>query len=110
MSSDMNDEHLWNEFAKMVTQIDTETLVRGHLEKCDYKIKGYWHESEYYEEISFLSPICGELVSASLGITKSERHQQNWIQLKFLLSIDRKTLRDRSFSDYETRIGELTLI
>jgi hypothetical protein len=110
MGSNMNDERLWNEFNEMLTQIDTEAIIRGHLEKCDHKIKGYWHESEYYEEISFLDSICGELVSASLGITKREHHHQNWIQLKFLLSLDAETTRDRSISDYETRIGELTLI
>ena len=110
MSLNINDEHIWNEFSEMLTQINMDTIIREHLEKCDHKINGYWHENDYYEEISFLGSICGELVSASLGITKSEHHQQNWIQLKFLISSDTTTLRDRSISEYETRIGELTLI
>ena len=106
----MIDERLWNEFAEMLTQIDTAAIIREHLEKCNHKIKGYWHASEYYEEIGFLDSLGGELVSASLGITKGEQHQQNWVQLKFLLSSDAKSTGDKSISDYETRIGELTLI
>ena len=110
MSLKIDDEQIWNDFGKMLTQIDVDTIFTEHLEKCGYKIHGYWHENEYYDEISFLGSIRGALTSASLGITKSEQRDQNWIQLKFSISSDTKTIRDRSSGDYKTRIGEVTLI
>jgi len=110
MKVKLNNRQIWKEFEEMLASIDTKTLVREHLEDCDYKISGYWDENEYYEEIAFVGYPNAELVSSSLGITVGENDNSHWIKLKFLLKADTSVDLDKPVSDFEKRIGELTLI
>ena len=110
MSLNTNDEHIWDEFAKMLARINVEAIANEHIDQCGYRITGYWQENEYYEEIRFPESVCAELVSAGIGINKSDRGHQTWIQFKLSLSSEKKTPEDASISENDTRIGELTLI
>lgn len=110
MKVDLNNRQIWKYFEEMLALIDIKAMVREHLEDCHYKISGYWDKNEYYEEIAFVGYPYAELVSSSLGITVGENDNSHWIKLKFLLKAETSVESDKTVSDVEKRIGELTLI
>ncbi len=110
MKVDLNNRQIWKYFEEMLALIDIKAMVKEHLGDCPYKISGYWDKNEYYEEIAFVGSPNAELVSSSLGITVGENDNYHWIKLKFLLKADTSVDLDKPVSDFEKRIGELTLI
>lgn len=101
---------VWQQIAKITAQIDVNAIANQHLEDCNYTVNGYWDESEFYEEITFVGSLSIELISSSLGITVGEPDDSHWIKLKFLLKADTSADSARLISDVEKRIGELILI
>ncbi|TAE03776.1 MAG: hypothetical protein EAZ98_00145, partial [Oscillatoriales cyanobacterium] len=80
---------IWDELAKLLAPIALNHLIKKHLESCNYKIRGYWDNNKFYEEIAFIHPICAELIGRSLGTNIINNHpSSHWIKLKFLLKAD----------------------
>jgi hypothetical protein len=100
MFPELKNHQVWQDLTKILHSLDANTLVREHLELCNYKVCGYWDEQdEYHEEVLLPHNIEGELISNSIGVTENQR----WIQLKFALNalnVDKVT----------EKIGELILI
>lgn len=61
----------WDELAKILEPIHISLLATQHLESCDYKIRGYWDNNKFYEEIAFIHPICAELIDRSARISST---------------------------------------
>ncbi|NER33352.1 MAG: hypothetical protein F6J93_04670 [Oscillatoria sp. SIO1A7] len=89
----------------VVNSLDAHALAMEHLELCDYKIAGYWDDSDspvetlrdrFYEEIVLPRPLAPELASSAIVFRGNKRQ----IQLKFAL---------KAKPDGAT-IGELMLI
>lgn len=109
----LTNHQIWDELAKLLAPVDINHLATKHLASCNYKINGYWHSREkFYEEITFIHPICAELTSCSIGTTLIDNHpSSHWIKLKFLLKADLSTTDNKLNSDDgDDEIGELTLI
>ncbi|MFM6153448.1 MAG: hypothetical protein ACKO3K_04040 [Cuspidothrix sp.] len=78
----LKNHQLWQDFAEIVKTLDTDTLVKEHLELCDYQLSGYWdEEDQYYETIILPRSLVPELVSSFIGF----EHQERFLQLKFVL-------------------------
>ncbi|MCC3405222.1 MAG: hypothetical protein JGK17_06420 [Microcoleus sp. PH2017_10_PVI_O_A] len=109
----LTNHQIWDELAKILAPIDVSLLATQHLESCNYKIKGYWDSNnKFYEEITFIHPICAELIGRSLGTNITNNHPtSNWIKLNFLLKADLSANKNNLVSDEgDDEIGELTLI
>ena len=109
MDINLNNHPVWDEFDKIFARIDVKALVQGHLESCNYKVKGYWNGDEFYEEIAFINPLQAELADCSLGKTNTDCHSHRWMRLQFTLKPDMPASGTESISDDE-EIGEFTLI
>ena len=97
-SLELKNHQVWYDFTEVLENIDADALIKEHLELCDYKICGYWDESDnYYEEITLPRNLEAELISSSIGVNRNQR----FIQLKFILQAE---------INNKVRIGELTLI
>ena len=97
MFPELKNHQVWRDLTEILHRLDANTLIREHLELCDYKVCGYWDEQdEYHEEVLLPHYLKGKLISSSIGVTDNER----WIQLKFALNVDKET----------QTIGELILI
>jgi hypothetical protein len=84
--------------------LDVNTLIKEHLEECDYKICGYWDEQDkYYEEITLPRSLEAELISSSASVTNKE----HLLQIKLLLKVVKN--HDVDAQDIE-KVGELTLV
>lgn len=103
---------IWDELAQLLAPIAQNNLIEKHLESCNYKICGYWHNNNFYEEIAFVHPICAELIGRSIGTNIINNHpSSHWIKLKFLLKADLSASENNLVSDDgDDEIGELTLI
>ncbi len=97
-SLELKNHQVWHDLTQVLENIDPNTLIEEHLELCNYKVCGYWDESDnYYEEITLPRNLQAELISSSLGVNRQER----FIQLKFIL---------KNKKNNQVIIGELTLI
>lgn len=95
---ELKNHQVWHDFTEILENLDPNMLIEEHLELCNYKICGYWDESDnYYEEITLPRNLETELISSSIGINRKQR----FIQLKFTLKTE---------NNHQIRIGELTLI
>lgn len=103
---------IWDELAKLLALLALNRLIEKHLESCNYKIRGYWDNNKFYEEIAFIHPICAELIGRSIGTNIINNHPtSDWIKLKFLLKADLSASKSNLVSDDDDEeIGELTLI
>ena len=103
---------IWDELAQLLAPIAQNHLIKKHLESCNYKIRGYWDNNNFYEEIAFVHPICAELIARSIGTNIINNHStSHWIKLKFLLKADLSADENNLVSDDgDDEIGELTLI
>ena len=100
---ELKKHQVWHEIAEILDNIDVDAMLREHLEACDYKVSGYWDETEvFYEEIILPRFLESELTSNSIGITDKQR----WIKLNFAL----KANKVDSENQQERAIGHLTLI
>ena len=96
---ELKNHPVWHDLTEVLENIDANTLVKEHLEFCNYKVCGYWDEADnYYEEIVLPHSLETELMSSSIGVNR----KQKFIQLKFML-------QNRINDDY-IKIGELSLI
>ncbi|AFY58364.1 hypothetical protein Riv7116_6003 [Rivularia sp. PCC 7116] len=96
---ELKNHQVWHDFTEVLENIDANALIKEHLELCDYKVCGYWDESDnYYEEITLPSNLETELISSSIGLNRN----QKFIQLKFILQ--------NLINNNHVRIGELSLI
>ena len=96
---ELKNHQVWHDFTEVLENINANALIKEHLELCNYKICGYWDESDnYYEQIVLPSNLETELISSSIGVNRKQR----FIQLKF-------TLQNIN-NNNEIRIGETTLI
>ncbi|MCL1470203.1 hypothetical protein [Argonema antarcticum] len=99
---ELKTHQLWQDLNEILEYVDADALVQEHLESCNYKIGGYWDETdEFYEEIALPRFLSAELISSSIGVTRRKR----WIQLKFALQADGIASQDKP-----EKIGELILI
>jgi len=79
---------VWDELAKLVTQIDAESLAMQHLAKGPNRLRGYWDGDEHYEEIIFTSPLRSELVTLSLQTPTNGHDTSRHLTMTFLLKGD----------------------
>ncbi|MCC5659030.1 hypothetical protein LC608_19030 [Nostoc sp. XA010] len=106
----LSNSPVWNDLDKITEQIDLDAVFKQHLEDCNYKISGYWNGDDFYEEISFTSPLYSELASVSISLIKEGNDKKHRIKLKFLLRTAISNNEGTAVSDFETRVGELVLI
>ncbi|MBE9097528.1 hypothetical protein [Tychonema sp. LEGE 07203] len=108
----VTNRQIWDELAKLLAPIALNHLIEKHLESCNYKIRGYWDDNKFYEEIALIQPIYGELIGRSIGTNIINNHPtSHWIKLKFLLKADLSAVENNLVSDDgDDEIGELTLI
>ena len=93
---------VWRDLTEILENLDSDSLVREHLEECDYRICGYWDEQDkYYEEVVLPKDIATELVGSSVGVNNQER----FLKLKFALAASAE-LQGSTFQ----KVGELLLI
>lgn len=101
---ELKNHQVWYDLTNILNNIDSDTLVREHLEACDYKVCGYWDEQDiFYDEIIFPRGLKTKLLSSSIGFNGKER----FLQLKFSL-IAAVAMTDVSSPVQE--LGELVLI
>ncbi|MUG98879.1 hypothetical protein F7734_43945 [Scytonema sp. UIC 10036] len=90
---------------KILETIDSNALVREHLNACNYTVCGYWDEEDtYYEEIILPHNLELELSSSSIGFTDKER----FLKLKFILNAPVDA--SNNLSHKLQKIGEIVLI
>lgn len=88
MFPELKNHQVWRYLTEILNRLDVNTLIREHLELCNYKVCGYWDEQdEYHEEVLLPHYLKGKLISSSIGVTDNQR----WIQLKFALNVDKET-------------------
>ncbi|BAY91418.1 MULTISPECIES: hypothetical protein [unclassified Tolypothrix] len=100
----LKNHKLWQDLTDILENLDVNTLIKEHLEECDYKICGYWDEQDkYYEEITLPRSLEAELISSSASVTNKE----HLLQLKLLL----KVLNNHDvYMQNSEKLGELTLV
>jgi hypothetical protein len=104
---ELKSHQVWHDLTELLENIDANTLLREHLELCDYKVCGYWDEQdEYYEEINLPLTLTASLVSSSIGFAQTKR----FLQLKFVLLDANNAIKSKSSHSVVQSIGELTLI
>lgn len=95
---------VWQDLSEIFTHLDAHSLVLEHLELSDYKIAGYWDESDqFYETITLPRRLSPELVTRAIAFHGDKRR----IQLKFVLNV--AEISPETISP-NPRIGELMLI
>ena len=114
MSITLENHPVWDELAKLVTQIDAESLARQHLAKGPNKLRGYWDGDEHYEEIIFTSPLRSELVTLSLQTPTNGHDTSRHLTMTFLLKGDTGAdkahhVSESVFDDDDDEVGELML-
>jgi hypothetical protein len=93
---------VWRDLTEILESLDGDSLVREHLEECDYKICGYWDEQDqYYEEVILPEDVTAELVGSSIGVNRQDR----FLKLKFVLAASAG-----SQGSIAQKIGELLLV
>ena len=101
---------VWQDLSSLIDNIDSDALIREHLEACAYKITGYWDDRDnYHEEIILPSTLAADLVSSSIGF----KHKERFLQLKFNLNTTvagGASLKGNRLSHRSHKIGELVLI
>ena len=95
---ELKNHQVWHDFTEVLQNINANALLKEHLDLCNYKVCGYWDESDnYYEEIILPANLEAELASSSIGINLNQR----FIQLKFIL---------KNSNHNQLRVGEFSLI
>ena len=103
---EFKNHQVWRDLTEILETLDTNILVKEHLEQCEYQVCGYWDEQDkYYEKITLPRTLQAELISSSIGVT----HKERFLQLKFLLISDAVDHTD-TVSSKAQKLGELILI
>ncbi|MDM9382421.1 hypothetical protein QUB80_17100 [Chlorogloeopsis sp. ULAP01] len=103
---ELKNHQVWQDLTEILENINANILVKEHLEKCDYKVCGYWDEQdEYYETITFPRSLKAELIGSSIGVTNKER----FLKLKFIL-LTAAVDATQALSDNAQKVGELILV
>jgi hypothetical protein len=114
MTFNLKNHSIWQDFAVILDTIDPNGLAMEHLEACNYKVMGYYHEDDYYEQVELITPIEVKLVSSTLGLKNQETDTRCWITLNFLLKAVTSPYKQQSpdddTEDKTEEIGELKLI
>ena len=102
MLLELKNHQVWQNLTEILLSLDSNTLIKEHLELSDYKVYGYWDDQDkYYEEVSLPRTLEATLVSSSFGITNKER----FLQMRFSLThLNHGSGNDNIF------LGELLLI
>jgi hypothetical protein len=104
---ELKNYQLWRDLTEIFEDLESNALVREHLDLCDYKVCGYWDEQdEYYEEIILPRTLVASLVSSSIGVT----HTKRFLQLKFVLLASTDAADYKPSNNDVRNIGELILI
>jgi hypothetical protein len=91
----LKNHKIWQDLTEVLENLDPNSLVQKHLQRCCYTINGYWDEQdEYYDSISLPHTIEAELVSSFVGVTEDK----HFLKLQF------------SIMNFLENIGELVLI
>ncbi|WP_310481498.1 hypothetical protein [Chamaesiphon sp. VAR_48_metabat_403] len=91
---------VWQDLTNILETIDSEALIKEHLELCEYKVCGYWDERDiYHEEINLPRTLQAALASGYVGLANVDR----FLQLKYYLKI-------ADLSERSRKIGEVVLI
>ncbi|MFM7406756.1 MAG: hypothetical protein ACKO3K_08855 [Cuspidothrix sp.] len=91
----LKNHQVWQDLNEILENLNPNSLVQKHLEKCCYTINGYWDEQDqYYESISLPHPIEAKLISSFVGVTEDK----HFLKLQF------------SLMNLLQNIGELVLI
>jgi hypothetical protein len=91
---------VWQDLTNILETIDSEALIKEHLELCEYKVCGYWDERDiYHEQINLPRTLQADLASGYIGLANVDR----FLQLKF-------SLKAADLSDRSRKIGEVVLI
>jgi hypothetical protein len=91
---------VWQDLTNILETIDSEALIKEHLEMCEYKVCGYWDDRDiYHDEINLPLTVQADLASGYIGLAHTDR----FLQLKF--SLKRDDVPERS-----QKIGEVVLI
>jgi len=109
MNDTLKNHPIWDELNRILAQIDVKSLVMEHLRSSSYKVKGYWDEDAFYDEIIFVSPLRAELVNSSIGQTQIKDQPHCWLRLQFVLIPDVSDSETDATHDDE-EICELTLV
>jgi hypothetical protein len=105
MFPELKNHQVWRDLTDILHHLDVNTLMRQHLEFCNYKVSGYWDEQDdYYEEIILPHNLEAELISSSIGVTDSKR----WVKLKLVLKATSKN--GEILSNEAEKISELILL
>jgi hypothetical protein len=91
---------VWQDLTNILETIDSDALIKEHLELCEYKVCGYWDDRDiYYEEINLPRTLQADLASGYIGLAHADR----FLQLKFCLNT-------ADLSNRSQKIGEVVLI
>ncbi len=102
---ELKNHQVWRDLTNILENLDSNALVKEHLEVCNYQVHGYWDEEDtYYEEIILPHNLEVELTSSSIGFTGKER----FLQLKFILNVPVDALFKLNHQPH--KIGEVVLI
>lgn len=102
MHSTLKNHPIWDNIARILKELDTDSVAIEHRQECNSQINGYWDEDNFYELISFTRQVYSELASLSLSISPIDP-ENHWINLKYALTIN----LDGNSQD---NLGELVLI
>ncbi|WP_414562433.1 MULTISPECIES: hypothetical protein [unclassified Anabaena] len=103
---ELKNHQVWRDLTDILKTLDSDILVKQHLEECDYKVCGYWDEQdEYYETINLSRNLKAVLVNSYIGIT----HKQRFLKLQFSL-ITSASDSTYQVSNRSQKLGELVLV
>ncbi|PMB05651.1 hypothetical protein CEN45_00810 [Fischerella thermalis CCMEE 5198] len=104
---ELKNHQIWRDLTEILENLDSDALLKEHLELCDYKVCGYWDENDgYYQEIILPRDLTALLVSSSIGFT----HTKRFFQLKFVLLASTDATYEQPNHNDAQKIGELILI
>ncbi len=115
MSITLENHPVWDELAKLVTQIDAESLAMQHLMKGPNRLCGYWDGDEHYKEVIFRTPLRSELITLSLQTPTNGHDVSRHLTMTFLLKGDSEApklahyVEDSISDDDDDEVGELML-
>ena len=107
----LNNNPIWNYCHKMLEEIDANELLKKYLEKSNYQVQGYSERDCSYQNITFITKLKAKLISATLGYTREQDKNHQWVKFNFLLKAEPQGyLSSKKMEEDKKEIGEVTLI